>query len=1056
MKQRFNRWWITPLCLMLLASWALAGTTGKISGVVTDKETGQPIPGAAITIEGTTLGALSNESGEFVLLNIPVGTYTLKGSLVGYSAMAVQNVSVSVDLTTYQDFQLSARNVEMGTITVVSERPLVLRDQTASLRIVTEQEVQNMPTRGYQDVVSLQAGVVAYRDNSDSRQRGFRENTNTATMSIRGGRRSEVAYFVDGFSQQDPVTGLSTTQINQNSIQEIAVTTGGFNAEYGWISSGAINVTTKEGQSKYSGNIDLVTDNIGSKSYDYNIYALDLTGPLWPGWEKGTLFISAGRRWQRDRSPHSTVQDLLGDRRLPQNSLAGYSWQGKFTVNLTKDLKWRTGILGSYDDWREYQHDYLFNKEHMPRYKDKNNSFFTQLVHSVSSKTFYTLSANYFATERERGDGVYFNNILEYARPVSNPQFFTGDLFWKYDDMYPSRFDSTYRQMEGGDSVLVVDTVQTKPSDPKGLYVHTNVDSVLVRAIIDSTTNPRVHAYSDVPDIGLTPFMAIDPILNAAGDSIGTDTTWGRGFMAVGSGDEGHVWEDYLHRKSSYAGLKFDLTSQLQRHHEVKFGMEFQRHTLRYYQSYFPHQVHGYFTVDTVRNDATGQWDTLVTNNGFKDVNHYGFDLFNRESDTLSEGSKARHPVTFATYLQDKFEWEGLVLNAGLRFDYFNANTDRLKDANAPLAYGSPNKLDDADFEKTKAEMRLSPRVGVGFPISDKANFHISYGKFFQRPDLENLYMSRDYLARMLEETPYFNLLANPNLAPEKTTAYEVGYTQQLGDFTRLDITAYHKDVEDLTVAATQNAFIAQSATSFGTFRNADYGTIRGLELGIKMRRNHNIQLDCSYTLEYAKGTGSFPQTQYNIVWQNMASPRHSNPLDYDQRHKVSANMDIRSGPHEGFKVGDFYPFENAGVNFVLMAGSGTAYTSVIPWNEVSSAALAPDPRSSINAEHKPWTYRVDLKANRTFTLGKVHWDVYLWVMNVFDRKNVVDVYESTGRPNTTSWLNTQEGQTFIRNNGDPTEHSGMSGEELYRLREQTPLNYDAPRQIRFGVKVNF
>src|SRR3972149_6003785 len=313
----------------------------------------------------------------------------------------------------------------------------------------------------------------------------------------------------------------------------------------------------------------------------------------------------------------------------------------------------------------------------------------------------------------------------------------------------------------------------------------------------------------------------------------------------------------------------------MQRHHEVKFGLEFQRHTLRYYQSYFPHQVHGYFDVSLSGND------TVMVNDGFKDVNNYGFDLFNRESDTLSKGTEARHPITFAAYLQDKFEWEGLVLNAGLRFDYFNANTDRLKDPTRPLAFGVASKLDDADFEKTKAETRISPRVGIGFPISDKANFHLSYGKFFQRPDLENLYMSRAYLARMIEQTPYFNLLANPNLAPERTTAYEVGYTQQLGDYTRLDITAFHKDVEDLTVAYTQNAEVEASPTSFGTFGNADYGTVRGLEFGIKMRRNHNVQLDWSYTVEYAKGTGSWPQTQYNIVWQNMNSPRFSSPLDY-------------------------------------------------------------------------------------------------------------------------------------------------------------------------------
>jgi hypothetical protein len=222
------------------------------------------------------------------------------------------------------------------------------------------------------------------------------------------------------------------------------------------------------------------------------------------------------------------------------------------------------------------------------------------------------------------------------------------------------------------------------------------------------------------------------------------------------------------------------------------------------------------------------------------------------------------------------------------------------------------------------------------------------------------------------------------------------------------------------------------------------------------MRRNHNIQMDLSYTLQYAKGTGSWPETQYNIVWQNMSSPRHSSPLEFDQRHKFSANVDVRTTSHEGPKFGDFYPLENAGINFVLIANSGTPYTPVIIWQEVSSAAGAPDPKAGINSVYSPWTYRLDFKANRTFYAGKIQWDLYLWVMNLFDRKNAVDVYESTGRPNTTGWLQSDEGVAFVENNAEATERSELSGKELWLLKEGNPLNYDSPRQIRFGLRVNF
>ena len=100
----------------------------------------------------------------------------------------------------------------------------------------------------------MSAGVVAnYKSPPTLNLRGNREATNAPTLNIRGGRQGDVAYFVDGFSQQDPLTNLSTTAINNNAIEQISISTGGFNAEYGWVSSGAINVTTKEGHKEILG-----------------------------------------------------------------------------------------------------------------------------------------------------------------------------------------------------------------------------------------------------------------------------------------------------------------------------------------------------------------------------------------------------------------------------------------------------------------------------------------------------------------------------------------------------------------------------------------------------------------------------------------------------------------------------------------------------------------------------------------------------------------------------------------------------------------------------------
>src|SRR5262249_22685268 len=140
-----------------------------------------------------------------------------------------------------------------------------------------------------------------------------REANNGPTLILRGGRPNETAYFVDGFSQQDPLTGNSTTAINNNAIEEVVLLNGGFNAEYGRIMSGVVNVITKEGAERYSGSLEGVTDNLtgtgeklfNSRVYDYNIYDGAFGGPLVPGKDYGSFYLSGQRRWQRDRSPRA-------------------------------------------------------------------------------------------------------------------------------------------------------------------------------------------------------------------------------------------------------------------------------------------------------------------------------------------------------------------------------------------------------------------------------------------------------------------------------------------------------------------------------------------------------------------------------------------------------------------------------------------------------------------------------------------------------------------------------------------------------------------------------
>lgn len=983
-----KRGWLAVALVVLIVPVAMAGTTGKITGVVTDQATGQPIPGAAVSVQGTVLGALTDDEGRYVILNVPVGTYTVRVSIVGFRALETSNIAVSVDLTTYESFELEPQAVEMQPITVTTERPLVIQDQTSSIRIVDDQDIINMPTRGYDEVVSLQSGVVRFSDNgAKGRARGDRENTNIGSLHIRGGRASEVAYYVDGFSQQDPLTGLSTVNIDQNAIQEVQLTTGGFNAEYGKISSGTVNVTTKGGTAvrTYNGGVELTTDNLKvDKAYDYNLYALHLSGPLIPKNDKASFFASAERRWQGDRSPRSNVAaSFNGEDLLPQNSLSGYSWQGKLNLDVSNAIQLKAGILGSRDDWREFRMDYYFDREHSPRYKDENNSLYGQIVHTVSPKTFYTASVNYFTVERIRGDGVHFDNLFDYARPDGQTRFDASTLFWI------------------GDNPATPDSFETILIDGHEAHV------------------PREAT-----------------VVDTVGDVIDTTVY----------ANEAYVWDDYLKRKSSYVGFDFDITSQVHPNHEIKAGAEFQRHTLRYYRALFP--------VNSYKGLAGG---------GFRDVDNYGYDKFAETSDTLSEGNEARHPTEFAGYIQDKFEWQGLVVNAGLRLDVLDVNSRRLINDAVPLngtnGVGDPQVLDhESDMKPAEVQTNLSPRLGVGFPVSDRTVFHFSYGKFFQRPDLQNLYVSWDFMEYKIKTGGYYYAFGNPNLEPAKTTAYEIGLTTQISDYSRFTLTAYYKDAQGNTEVVNVNAdsVLSQGTKNFATYRNADFATVRGIDLNYHMRQNRNVSMDLNYTLAYAKGTGSDANTQRNAVWQNKEAPKQSTALEFDQRHQISLNVDVRTVAGEGPRVGNFFPLENAGVDVLFTGASGVPYTKMDVFNEITLGNVTSVPDGGINARYGPWTYRFDVKANRRFNVVNLNMDLYVWVLNLFDRDNALDVYEGTGLPNTTGWLSSPAGQEFLDKEGEVVDYTGVSNQQKYEIKQNDPNNYDTPRQIRFGVRALF
>jgi outer membrane receptor protein involved in Fe transport len=948
------------MAMVIMPLGVFAGVTGELSGKIVNEETGEPLPGVAVSVFGTVMGALTNDDGEYIILNVPVGTYNIQASLIGFAQVEVTNVAVSAELTSYTDFALSKKALELGrTITVRAERPLVLKDKTTTVNIVTSEELQALPIRTFGDAVSLQNSVVRMKLNVDVRQRNLRRTSSSTNseLNLRGGRPQEVAYYIDGFSQQDPLTGISTTNLNKNAIREVTVKSGVFDAEYGHVASGIVNVVTQSGSEKYHGTLELLTDNLVSESYDHNYYNGDIGGPI-PGLENAFFFVSAERRFLRDRTPSIKtkevyeefgVDETLGledSHRFPGNALSGWSGQAKLDFQLTPEIKLALTGNASIDWWQQYRHGYLFNYKHAPKIRDKNWGVNAKVTHNFGENAYYNLSGSYFYTERYMGDGEVFMSLNNYTRLVSNPEWDDNDLFREWTD-------SSHHASEVDPSIA--------PDSPEDTVVY-------------------IPSY----------------------------------------------YQQYHHRESAYIGFKGDINKQYGAHHTLKAGFDLQLHNIRRINVNPATNLGGFNYT---------RWD------------YYGYDSLGNRYDGDEYTQKTKTPNNLGVFLQDRFEWRGLIIRGGLRYDRFDYNTLRIKDLDSPLNPGDdPNDLDTldrGDLDDSKVFQRLSPRLGVGFPISERTQLHVNYGIFYQRPNLTLLYLNYKFFEARTDAGSYF-AFSSPNLEPEQITQYEAGITHQLGMNTAFGITAYYKDVQDQAQIFHKPA----SPTAYDFYSNTDYGTVKGIDFNLTMRRTRNIRLNLNYTLAWATGTGSYAGTQYNVAWKEPDNPpKVTNPLDYDQRHNIVGVIDVRTGKGEGPLLGDVYPLENLSVNAIVQLASGTPYT---PTNKYDAAregiAVWQTPTGSVNSANKPWTSNIDVKIERKFEIDKYVITPYIWVQNLLETENIFLVYEGTGRPDKTGWLETDPGIEWASTNDDST----------YRLKESNPKNYGKPRIFYFGIRMSF
>jgi outer membrane receptor protein involved in Fe transport len=416
-------------------------------------------------------------------------------------------------------------------------------------------------------------------------------------------------------------------------------------------------------------------------------------------------------------------------------------------------------------------------------------------------------------------------------------------------------------------------------------------------------------------------------------------------------------------------------------------------------------------------------------------------------------------------YLQDKIELRDLVLNVGIRYDRIDPNAWQFrqiavqKDAAGNKIpgtgmFGGDNQFDQSDVKPSDAYSYISPRLGVSFPVSDQTIFHAQYGKFYQKPSLMDLYLSPFYLDNFVQGG-YFTTIDNPNLRPEKTTGYELGFNQLLGSIASLQLTTFYKETEDLI----QVLPVETDSRQIAFTQNGDFGVVKGFDFIFTLRRFNNVSASINYEYQTAKGTGSATNDNYNIAWLNAARgnyPKFTMPLSFQQTHRGAVNLDYRLAKDQGPSVFGIRPLEQAGVNLLFSFNSGQPFTRMAIQNRqphngrYDNSRISTVPVSAVNGVNSPWNYRFDLKVDKTVPVPGTPFTVnaYLWVLNLFNTENAVLVW-NTGLADQTGYLQTEPGKAYY-------ESLTADQRKALSMREMDWGNYGIPRQIRLGLAVSF
>lgn len=874
--------------LLLVLSLPLrlsAGTTGKIAGIVIDAETKTALAGVNVLLPGTNLGATTAADGAFFLLNVPPGSHSLQLSMIGFVMVTVTEVQVSPDATTHLEVALHPQVIAGERMTITADRSMLQKERTYSATTMSGEEIRSLPVRSFSEAILLTNGFIVNNKGAiDGSQRIY----------IRGSRYNELACLIDGVYVKDENFGGAVADIPLQSIQELSVISGTFNAEYGEAMSAIVNIVTKEGSPEYHGHIRYSGDQFGSKRYDDDTFRLEasLSGPL--GVMNGTFSLS-GDHFSTDTWLHefaSRVHDRSGNplTRIhhPLTFANKERYNGSLVLHPAKHIKLAARYNRYFEKVRPYDAKYKEIPDRLGLDFSSNHLANMTLTHTLNPKTFYTLRASW------------------YIHAIKHEN--TSDLA----SIHPPRFNPA---AFGG----------TSKNEYYGPYLHhVEMDTLFI------------------PRDGLPDSLAV---ISDSVYILSDDNFW------------------MLYKVDEYA-VAGDLTSQVHANHMIKAGVEYK-----------------YNRVDD---------DRLMG------INARGPGLHDQETHYRYQ------PVKAAAFLQDKMEFNRLVINAGLRFDYLDPHASYAPDQNQPL-----------ERKSASPKMQISPRLGAGIRVNNRLQLHFGWGYFCQFPDFHMLFRRID----LSDPAGPVNLsrggvavLGNANLKRQRTSACEFGAEMALATNLSSRVVFFYKDIKDYIATR----FFDIKPIPYFSIVNLDYARTGGVEISLDKRFSSRWAAGIYYTWTRSEGNADDWLTHYSeymlrttigpVPIQKTIAPGWAKP------HTLTTQLDLREPG-------------NWGVHVIASLSSGEPYTPT----DAKGKYLR-----GINSGRMPWYGSIDLRINKEFHILNLRQELFIDVWNLLDRKNVYAVFGDTGRP-------------------DYTSNPNVSEEYM-----QEPNRYGPSRMIELGIQIDY